>query len=543
MPSRGCVFTRQDIFVGTSYDLFVFKQNRLIRSYKNGHSVPVELREVKTQPIRFLLEPSSEKIIYLIRVKSNFPAIPIFTFGNFEEIEPTWSTLNNIMLISYFIGLSFLVYNMILFFVTKDKSFIYYCVYISGLLLICVSGRSYLPFGLTLPPQMLVHIMTTSLIMTSIGIALFTTHFLNLKSNLPSIAKQLNTASFILVFSVPLPVYADFLITKILFLFSVFYLIVTIFYAGYTSYKNGNRIGLYFLISTGIGSLFIMLFMIAFYVPGTIPVETWNLTLVNQALIWDVITLSIALAYRIRLLQEEKEAAQHVLAQKAKFTAIGETIGNIAHQWRQPLGQLSSINAKLEFSLMMKKEISQEELHTSIALNKKILEHLSQTIETFQNYFSNKTVHPFDIVECVEEALSFMEETFESIPIQTKVHFDKRCFIDSDEKAFLQVLIILLTNAKDAILENHSTDPMIDIRIVSNNSNVTLTIEDNGGGIKFDPIEKIFEPYITTKGLEGMGIGLFTAKSILEERMEGSLKAKNTDNGALFEIKLNISKN
>lgn len=150
----------------------------------------------------------------MLKVQSKIFYIPIFAFGTFEELEATWLNLHNIMLISYFIGLAFLVYNMILYFVTRDKSFMYYCIYIFGLLLVCVAGRSYLPFGLSLSPQIKEHLMDASLIMIILGLGLFTKHFLKIEDTFATLSKSLCIASLTLVatllFDFYVPVLLDF---------------------------------------------------------------------------------------------------------------------------------------------------------------------------------------------------------------------------------------------------------------------------------------------------------------------------------------------
>jgi len=531
----------KDIFVGTKYDLFVFKENELIASYKNGHSVPVASRDVKTQPIRFLLEPNGEKTRYLLKVQSKIRCIPIFSFGTFEALEATWLNLHSIMLISYFIGLAFLVYNMILYFVTDDKSFIYYCIYIFGLLLVCVSGRSYLPFGLSLSPQIMVHLLTASLIMVTLGLGLFTKHFLKLEDTFASLSINLRLASFALAVTFLFYMYAKLWIFEMLLLPLTFYFISSVFYAGYKAYKHGNQSGLYFLISSGVGSFFIVIFMMVFYSPIAIPIETWNLTLVNQALIWDVITLSIALAYRIRFLRKEKELAQSALYANARFTAIGETIGNIAHQWRQPLAELGSINNNIAAHLRFKGEISHEKLSEMIHTNENILSHLSKTIEVFQSFFRRNSEGSFELSATIGDTLTLMHSQLHHANISVTQELPLHVMVEGNKDEFLHALFNIIANAKDALCEHRKEERTIHISAQLHDEYVAIIIEDNGGGITLENINDIFEPYISTKALHGMGIGLFMTKSLIVNHFGGSIDVENVDGGARFKVRLKTS--
>jgi signal transduction histidine kinase len=454
----------------------------------------VAQRDIKTQQIRFLLEQNSANTTYLLRAKNVHPLLPVFTFGNFEEVNGAWTNLHNIMLASYCIAVSFLLYNITLYLVTKDKSFAYYCLYIFSLFLVCVSGRSYLPFGIVIDPKVLYGTLAFSLASASIGAALFANSFLSLKERLPSVSKTLNIS--VLTFSIlaPLGYYLDIMLIKVLFLLSMLHMTLYIFYAAFRVYMSGYVTGLYFMLSAGVGILLMLLYMVIFYIPNLLPITTWSVTLVHQAVVWDVIMLSLALAYRIKLLQEEKEQAQRLIAQKAKFTTIGETIGNIAHQWRQPLAALGAIITNMDAKIKFKKEIDKEGLECDMALADGIIKNLSQTIDTFQNFFHKSPDGEFEVSGCVSGAIGFMQGQLDASGIKASFCSDGEVVIKGSEDEFFQVVLIILNNAKDALVENKITDPIIDIKLRKSDTNITLIIEDNGGGIKLENIQDIFEP-------------------------------------------------
>ncbi len=532
----------KDIRIGTSYDLFVFRNGLLIKSFHNGHIVPIEQRDIKTQQIRFGLEKNSQNITYLIRAKSKVPLMPIFSFGTLDEIDATWENLYNIMLISYFIGISFLIYNMILYLFTKDKIFIHYCIYIFGVLIICLSGRSYLPFGMMLDPQILKVLLIIALTITGIGLALFTGSFLGLQERLPKSAKILNIIS--IVFGIMSLAYFlfDMMIVKLLFLASFSFLSFYTLYVGFKIYKNGYIVGLHFLFSTGAGGVLMSLYMFTFYTTNIMPLAIWSITLVNQGLIWDVIALSLALAYRIKLLQEEKNKNEQMLLLQSRQVAIGEFASNVAHQWRQPLTHLSALIATLKVELMFHREVKSQKLEEFINSSNKTVEYLSSTIDVFQGFFtSNEEQKSFSIANELQRTLDFVEDSFQSYQIKIQLNIIKDAMIEGDANTFSQAILNILSNAKDALNKTDQFEKLVILSLDAKKNFIIITIEDNGGGIQIKPIENIFEPYVTSKGLNGVGIGLFIVKNIIEQKFSGNINVYNNKNGACFEIRMSKS--
>ena len=237
---------------------------------------------------------------------------------------------------------------------------------------------------------------------------------------------------------------------------------------------------------------------------------------------------------------EKNREQEQFLIQKSKFIALGEMISNIAHQWRQPLNELSSImmNIKLKY---------RKGLMTNEYMQKKgedidrLLEFMSKTIDDFRNFFiPDKKKKLFSIKQACESVLSIMKSSLKDKNIKVLIKIDKDIKIYGYESEFEQVILNILSNAKYALVKNSIVNPTITISLeVDGNDKIKLYIKDNAGGIKTKPIEKIFEPYFTTKDTSsGTGIGLYMSKLIIEKNMKGTLKAYNDENGAVFYIDL-----
>lgn len=238
---------------------------------------------------------------------------------------------------------------------------------------------------------------------------------------------------------------------------------------------------------------------------------------------------------------KQKEQEQ-LLIQQTRLAAMGEMIGNIAHQWRQPLNALGLILQNLKFSYEIG-ELDEKMIDKSVKKATMLTENMSKTIDDFRNFFRpNKAKENFKINEGITKAVELIESTFEHNNIKLEKDFvssEIEFFGFANE--FSQVILNLLTNAKDAVLENKIENPLIIIQTKIDDEYIYISIKDNGLGIKDEIINKIFEPYFTTKDEgKGTGIGLYMSKIIIENNMNGKIEVKNEQNGANIIIKLPI---
>ncbi len=228
------------------------------------------------------------------------------------------------------------------------------------------------------------------------------------------------------------------------------------------------------------------------------------------------------LDYKIELKKQ-----QHILAQQAKMAAMGEMLGNIAHQWRQPLSVITTVatGMKLQKEFENLDDKTFDEAIDNITNSAK---YLSKTIDDFRNFFkSDKNETYFSVKESFEKVFKLIDVQFknhEIIFIKDINDFQIYGF----ENEFIQVLINILNNAKDALLDKENPK-LIFITTKNDKNNLIITIKDNGGGIENDILDKICEPYFTTKHQStGTGIGLYMTEEIVEKHMNGSLDIHNS---------------
>ena len=228
-----------------------------------------------------------------------------------------------------------------------------------------------------------------------------------------------------------------------------------------------------------------------------------------------------------------------MLLMQSRQAAMGEMIGNIAHQWRQPLNSLG-LTIQTQLLLYDLGEFTREFLDESVNTSMGLIQHMSKTVDDFMNYFKpDKEKVEFKLSEAIAKTLSLIEDSFKMQSIRIEVVAKQDPVIYGYENELAQAILNILNNARDALIEKEIKDPCVTITIFTENGRSVVTISDNAGGIPEEFFEKIFEPYFTTKGPQaGTGIGLFMSKSIIEKSMHGSLIARNTASGAEFRIEV-----
>ncbi len=236
---------------------------------------------------------------------------------------------------------------------------------------------------------------------------------------------------------------------------------------------------------------------------------------------------------------EEKTKQEKLLIQQSKLASMGNMIGNIAHQWRQPL---SEINAVL-MNMQVKKEhddLSDEEFERSVEECDIILSHMSDTISDFQNFFKpSKEKTKFSLQEECKKASYIIESSLKYNSIEFQIDIEDDCEVLGYPREFSQAILNILSNAKDVLKQRNIEKPYIKLTLKEGKRYAIVKIEDNAGGVKSKIIDRIFEPYFTTKQRsKGTGIGLYMSKIIIEDNMHGFIDVKNSKYGAIFTIKL-----
>ncbi len=245
--------------------------------------------------------------------------------------------------------------------------------------------------------------------------------------------------------------------------------------------------------------------------------------------------------------KEELEENERLMFHQSKMAAMGEMLENIAHQWRQPLSLISSASS----SLILKKELSileEDELVDSLDSIKNSTEYLSNTIDDFRTFFNpNKEMEKFNIINTIEKTLLIVKSKLAKNDVKIIKDYKDKYEISGFENELIQVIINILNNSQDAFELNKIKEKLIFISIKEEDSYLILKIKDTANGIPRDIIDRVFEPYFTTKHkAQGTGIGLYMSMQIITKNMKGQLSVENQSfkykeqsfSGAEFTIRL-----
>ena len=241
-------------------------------------------------------------------------------------------------------------------------------------------------------------------------------------------------------------------------------------------------------------------------------------------------------------LKNELMEKEDLMITQSRHAAMGEMIAMIAHQWRQPISVIAmgANNMLVDIELEEVKEESIKEQAKNIL---KQTEYLSKTIDDFRNFFRpDKEKEEVKLEDVMAETEGIIGKSLENNNITLTIRNENGYKVETYSRELLQVFINLLKNAKEALMENRETDRHIDVVISDDADNVITTVCDNGGGIDEAIIDKIFDPYFSTKDEKtGTGLGLYMSKTIVEKHLHGTIEVSNTKEGACFKIAIPLA--
>ena len=409
-----------------------------------------------------------------------------------------------------------IIYNLSVFIYTKNLSFFYYSIMEIFMIFVMIYQ-----FGIS---SLNILFYNSATLISSFFGTLFTRSFLDTAKYLPKLDKVLQLyiillfLDFIHLYCYDYSIFSFFGLYAI---FGIFYFVVI-----FARLKQGFTPAKFFLI----GWFFLVLSIFMTEHIGSI--YGFSPFIFGPPL--EAIFLAIALAYKLKLSLDEKKEQEELLIHQSRLASMGEMIGNIAHQWKQPLTYLSYIFMNL-------REVSKRNLLNEQYLDKKLdkattqLDFMSQTIDNFRDfYLPNKTKEIFSLKEASLETLEIMKYQFKQQNIKVILKVNNNIELNSYKNEYKQVLLNLLSNAKDVFKQRDINAPSITITIDEN----FVSVLDNAGGIEPKYLKSIFEPYFTTKK-GNSGIGLYMSRMIVERDMEGTLEVQNSDGGAFFTVNFN----
>jgi len=462
------------------------------------------------------------------------------------------SELHHQLILVFFFGALFviIIYNGVVFINSKNIVYLYYALFIGSLFHHHLSLSGMVAYLLPIDPyiyKIQSYMQTYNMFIALTFMFIFVRKFLNfhLYKKIDFVLKFL----YLIIVIIVLLHSKDFYLLQAMVFGVILFILYLEFVGLYLFVKTKEEHAKYFFMIWSISMMGII--GTALYYANILPTLVpylFEATIFTEALLF-----SIILANQINNLQKEKlllslEVAEQkeqeleknkIIQEQAKLASMGEMLRNIAHQWRQPLSEINSIAMLIE-TTFMKKEMNQKNLDSNLEKIENLTSHMSQTIEDFSSYFkSDKEPEEFHLEDAINKSLKLLDSKIKNNNIKIILDLEKNLLITTYLKELVQTLLIILNNAIDALEEHDINNRIVNISTVENEGHYIIIVEDNGNGIEENIIDKIFEPYFTTKSEStGTGIGLYMSKMIIEESMKGTLSVQNTNTGVKFIITL-----
>ncbi|QAR31851.1 HAMP domain-containing histidine kinase [Geovibrio thiophilus] len=229
-----------------------------------------------------------------------------------------------------------------------------------------------------------------------------------------------------------------------------------------------------------------------------------------------------------------------MMIRQSRLAAMGEMISNIAHQWRQPLNALALTIQDIEDSYRHN-EINDDYIRDTVEKSMELILHMSVTIDDFRNFYkTNKDIMEFSLKRAIDEAMKIISASLKNSSIDIEIDCKHDVTAHGYPNEFSQVILNILSNSKDALIDNRPAGRLIKISIEKTpEGKGRIIITDNGGGIPANVIDSVFDPYFTTKEQgRGTGIGLYMSKTIIENNMGGKIDIANIGDGTKVTVEL-----
>jgi len=250
--------------------------------------------------------------------------------------------------------------------------------------------------------------------------------------------------------------------------------------------------------------------------------------------------LNLKLEQKAEVQVQELRGKELELMEQSKMAQMGEMIANIAHQWRQPLSTISVASSSMKVQKLTH-TLSDDDFYEKVDMITNTTQFLSETINSFRDFLKdNKEQYTFNLEDHIDTTLNIVSSALFNNNIQIiKEYSNEQINLNSIPGEITQVFLNIINNSKDVLLEKDVEYKMIKITSKKDNDKVIITIEDNGGGIPESIINKVFDPYFTTKHQsQGTGLGLHMSYKIVTSSLNGKLYVQNSDIGAKFFIEL-----
>lgn len=520
-------------------DVYVFENKKLIQTHLLG-----DLRE---QSLRHL--PATNSAFYLalrpgqeVTIVTRFESVgPIYLPWDIYNTQD-YAKQNSIGLLFWGmfggIVLALVIYNLNMFLNLKEPAFLFYILHAIAVLWFqyALSGVLYFMdiginlYFLTLSTWFVSHLALAFLLLFMISIFGLSTKNRKIFIYFLFLTAINFTASLLFAF-ITTELLAHQYIPHIILVITIFSIFIFAIYAALKDYPYAR----YFLAGESIYLLSaLLLFATTMKMDRSSELASYVLPI---GLLCEIMFSSIALSQRVGRIKQSDEIKDKLIAEEAKFSSIGRSIGNITHQWKEPLSRLGSYIVYLQalYHGGNEKKLL-EKFGENIEKSAEVIGYMKGSIDELYYFYSGERAGAINVKKTIDLAHKLQQDKLIPSGIAVEIECGDDVLLNSGKHALANTLMILFDNGIHQLVSTKTEKPKIKISVLEAENGIAIYFEDNGGGVSASPVEKIFDASYSSKADFGSGLGLSLAKKLVEERLNGKLSIKNTIHGALFTI-------
>lgn len=517
-------------------ELFIIADKKIISTQTIGQNIlSIDGKIASFYPeIKINLDTEEKIDIYIRKFSPFHHTFKVIVSTDKDLVE--YKILKNSLLSLYFGAAgALLLYNLFIYFSIRDKNYLLYIGFVFFYLLAQVQHNT--PFNSLFSSMETTFSIASAHIFWVAFHTLFSVKLLNIKEYYPKLGKYLlYTGYFLLalgfygIFNLEIAIqiiHPIMIVLPFVFLFTAIALHI-----------KKNKLAIFYIVAQTLFLTSSLIFGLLF--AGVLEYNNFTRYIHLIGSFSEIILFSFALAYKTRLVIKENEKNKEIINDYSKLTYMGETMVNIYHQWKSPVNNIYNYITHIETA----KEFNDKDLDKVIDKNldkiKQNTQYLRETASEFlkMNTVKSSSKEKVNLSEELLSVLNLMQSEFEKNKIKIIPNYDQNIFLNTHKNQLRNLFMILIENAIKTFRNRDIKNPELSLSTSSDDKSITICIEDNAGGIKEKPVNKIFERYHSAS--DSSGIGLYLAKYVLMENLDADISVENTSKGAKFIIKIDV---
>ena len=478
------------------------------------------------------LEAGKELDIYIKNFSPFHHTFKILVNNDKDLVK--YKILKNSLLSLYFgaIG-ALLLYNLFIYFSIRDKNYLLYFGFVFFYLLAQIQHNTPLN-SLFSSTQITILIASSHIFWVAFHI-LFSVKLLNIQEYYPRLGKYLLYTGYFLLALSFYGIYNLEVAIQIVHPIMIILPFILLFTA-IVLYIKKNKLALFYITAQTLFLTSSLIFGLMF--AGVLEYNNFTRNIHFFGSFSEIILFSFALAYKTRLVMKENEQQKEMINDYSKLTYMGETMISIYHQWKSPVNNIYNCITHIETAKDFEDKNIDKIVDTNLNKIKENTQYLRETASEFlkMNTIDKSSKENINLSEEIQSVLKLMEAEFNKNKIKTIFNYNQDIFLNSHKNQLRNLFMILVENAIRTFKNRNIKNSKLKINITKKEKDVTIIFEDNAGGIVEKPIDKIFERYHSASN--SSGLGLYLAKYVLIENLDGEISVENINSGARFTINL-----